>query len=70
MNEHIKELLEEAGWTDPSHFSSFNQIYQWQDFSIQKFVELVVCSCIDTIEESEGDEDYAVFKLKEDFDIQ
>jgi len=42
MNKKIEQLAEQAGWIDENQFSSYNKIYQWQEFDKAKFADLLI----------------------------
>ncbi len=72
MNERIKLLKHQASlWCDeniPEQFSEETNGYgsAWED----KFAEMIVRECLNTMENCEGDLDFAIWKTKKDFGIE
>lgn len=61
MTKEIQKLAEQAG---------YNGHYCTEEFDLEMFAELIVKECILTVENSEGDTDYAIWKIKKDFGIE
>lgn len=62
MNEHIKELMRQAG-TDTSG--------KWMGVDhAEKFAELIVRECLYNMENCDGDLDFAIWKTKQDFGVK
>jgi len=60
MNQRIKELAPQC-W----ELNDFGL-----NFNYEKFAKLIVWECLSTIENSEGDSDYAMWKIKKDFGVE
>jgi hypothetical protein len=59
MNENIEKLLKEV-WPDPKT-SHVNHL---------KFAELIVGECLNVIKNSDGDLDFAIWKLQKHFGVE
>ena len=73
MNEQrIRELAEQAGWSDDRDFATWNKLRQWQNFDKEKFAELIVEEMYDFImEESASDNGIPdLGKVKEHFGVE
>ena len=57
MNERVKELY-------------LNSLDDKQNFCYQKFAELIVKSCLNNMENCDGDLDFAIWKTKQDFGVK
>lgn len=64
MNQLIDDLARRAGWQDDHQFSTHNKLYQWQSFSKERFVELIVCECIETLRTGKRCDPYTGEELK------
>jgi hypothetical protein len=65
VNERIKELIKEAGFSDD--FIDDCEL----GYTQQKFAELIVRDCLYEMENtSSGDLDFAIWKIKKDFGIE
>ena len=66
MNERIRELMAEASsgacydGNEPALFG----------IEIEKFAELIVRECLNTMENCDGDLDFAIWKTKKDFGVE
>lgn len=67
MNEKIKELAEQA---EKYADDNFRGEPTWSEAFESKFAELIVKECIETVENSHGDTDFAIWKLKKDFGVE
>lgn len=67
MNERIKELAEQA---EKYADDNFKGQPTWSEAYDSKFAELIVRECIEIVENSQGDEDFAIWKLKKDFGVE
>jgi hypothetical protein len=54
MNERIKELAEQAGWTE-GYYESDNGPFIEPEFNKEKFAELIVRECLQMADEFEID---------------
>ena len=59
MNERIRELAEDC----------YNEFYNIH-IDLEKFAELIVKSCLDNMENCDGDLDFAIWKTKQDFGVK
>ena len=66
-NEKIKELAEQA---EKYADDNFRGEPTWSEAFESKFAELIVRECIEIVENSQGDEDFAIWKLKKDFGVE
>jgi hypothetical protein len=62
MNERIKQLAEQAGLE-----YNFDPML-W--LKHEKFAELIVRECLNTMENCDGDLDFAIWKTKEHFGVE
>ena len=62
MNERIQELAEQA-WDDTAVSPNFGHPVSFAE----KFAELIVKSCLNNMENCDGDLDFAIWKTKQDF---
>ena len=76
MNERIKQLAEQAGYTK-GHHDEYGRLTVMPEFNKEKFAELIVRECISALEEKihrsidhEGDEIWADLILKEHFGVE
>lgn len=73
MNERIGELATEAGGRTKEIISvhgDYHDEFQLINGDIEKFAELIVKECIEIVENSQGDADFAIWKLKKDFGVE
>ncbi len=71
----IKQLAEEAGfllWEDEP-WKPEGAIIDWSsnyDSALERYTELIVRECLNTMENCDGDLDFAIWKTKEHFGIE
>ena len=66
MNERIKELAEQAGYTK-GHHDEYGRLTVMPEFNKEKFAELIVRECIDTARNAKSLE--AAVMIKQHFGV-
>ena len=68
MNERIRELAEQSNF----QFNSLGGTYTSGTLgdNLEKFAELIVQECLNTMENCDGDLDFAIWKTKEHFGVK
>jgi hypothetical protein len=71
MNERFRELAEQAGLKfDRYRMYVPSTLTVQETVNLQKFAELIVRESLNTMENCEGDLDFAIWKTKKDFGIE
>ena len=65
MNERIKELANQA-WND----TDITQDIVYKMSFTERFAELIVRECLSNMKNCDGDLDFAIWKIKNDFGIE
>lgn len=74
MKEKIKELAKQAGGRIRNvcygHGDYVDEFQLSTSKNIELFAELIIKECLSNMENSDGDLDYAIWKTKNDFEVE
>ena len=66
MNELVKQLIDQARKNPCGNSWTYANASEYE----KQLIEFVVRHCIDNMENCDGDLDFAIWKTKQDFDIE